>query len=136
MVSTYRGKVLETLNSLSEGVQLIGSPVVSKVVTIPNGGSLSAAINLGANLAVIYMPDAWTPAVMTFMISADEGVTWHDFRDENDNEYTMTVRAGAAHKVPQLADWLGNRWVKFRSGTSAAPVNQAADRTLTLQLVP
>jgi hypothetical protein len=50
-------------------------------------------------------------------------------------EYTVTV-GGAARsiKVP-FDDLLGVRYLKVRSGTSGVPVNQTADRAITLVAV-
>lgn len=99
--------------------------------TIASGASLSAAVDLGAGRAVrIVAPTAWTAAVLTFQTSWD-GTTFSDLYDEVGVEVSYTPVAGKAMRLP-FADWLGIRHVKIRSGTSAAPVAQAADRTLTI----
>jgi hypothetical protein len=120
-------------------VTTVGGPLYVQPVTISNGTSLSAAVDLettagiGARLARIDMPAAWTAANLTFQASTD-GVTYNNLFDSSGGEYTVTAAANAAIIVP-LADFIGIRFLKIRSGTSGTPVNQAADRTLQLVLV-
>ena len=105
------------------------------VATIPAGGSLSGAIDLATQrLAGIAIPAAWSAANLTFQASTD-GATFNDLYDWLGGEYTVQVGGPARHVQLPLADFLGLRHLKIRSGTAAAPVNQAASRTLTLVLV-
>lgn len=98
---------------------------------IANGASLSGAVDLGRNTLVgIVMPAAWTAANLTFQVSAD-GVTYSDLYDNTGTEKSVTAAAGRfIFTVP--ADWVGIRFVKVRSGTAAAAINQGAARTLQL----
>lgn len=105
----------------------------SATATIASGASLSAAIDLGgATLSGIVVPASWTTANLTFQVSLD-GTTWYDLYADG-AEVSVAATAGKMHRV-SIGDWLGWRHVKIRSGTTGAPVNQAADRTLTLATV-
>lgn len=118
-------------------------------VTISSGTALTSALTLdtisgvtetfnamsqklGMRLGGIIMPSAWTAANLTFQVSAD-GISFHDLRDKYDAEVMVSVSANNGY-VLDLADWLTLPYLKIRSGTAAAPVNQAATRTLTLLL--
>jgi hypothetical protein len=85
----------------------------------------------------IITPAAWTAAAITFQASPD-GVTYYDLWF-NDAEYTIasaTVATAAARSIVlDPAVFYGIRYLKLRSGTSAAPVNQGAARTITLATV-
>lgn len=101
-------------------------------VPILNGGSLSAAIDVGQlRAARVQIPALWTTANLTFQTSID-GVTYADLYDGS-LEYTITAAASREILLP-IADFLGIRYLKIRSGTSGTPVNQVADRTLLLGL--
>jgi len=102
-------------------------------VTIPNGAALSAAVNLyGFRLAGIQMPAAWDTAILTLQGSLD-GATFYDVYDSDgnaveldvDDQRFVTVFTGYTAGIPIL---------KLRSGTSASPVNQTADRVIKLLL--
>jgi hypothetical protein len=113
----------------------IGGQVSTLAVVIASGTSLSGAIDLGmARLARIDMPSGWDAASLTFQASPD-GQTCNNLYDSLGVEYAVAAAASRAIIVP-LVDFMGIRWLKIRSGTSGAPVNQTADRTLTLTLVP
>jgi len=100
--------------------------------TIASGTSLSAAVDLsGRHITGILMPAGWTAADLTFSASPD-GVTYGDFYDET-GEYSLTVAAGVFVGL-NIASLMGFRYLKVRSGTSGAPVNQGADRDITLML--
>ncbi|WP_319798332.1 hypothetical protein [Nitrobacter sp.] len=108
---------------------------VSLTVLIANGTSLSAAIDcIKARLAAIYIPSAWTAAGLTFQTSAD-GVTWNNRMDRFLTEYTVGVSGPSVSIQIPLTDFIDVRYLKIRSGTSASPVNQGADRSLTVVLV-
>lgn len=100
--------------------------------TISSGGSLSAAVPLGAaTLVGISMPASWDSAGLTFQVSAD-GTNFQDMQTSS-AELSMTAAAGKYIAVdPTL--WRGVNLLKVRSGTSGSPVNQTADRTITLVL--
>lgn len=103
-------------------------------VQIANGQSLSAAIDLGtARLAYITMPAAWDAADITFQASPDGQVPHSDLYDSTGAEYTVKAAAGRTILI-NLADLMGVRFLKIRSGKSGAVVNQTALRALTLGL--
>jgi len=97
-------------------------------VTIASGTALTDAINAPNGVACIVMPAAWTAANLTFQVSTD-GAAFADLYDATGTEYTVTAAAGRAILLP-LADLLGIRFFRIRSGTAATPVNQAAARSL------
>jgi hypothetical protein len=103
---------------------------------IPAGATgISAALDLNdSRLGVIYVPAGWLAANITFQVSHD-GATFANLYDSTGAEYTVTAAASRAIAVP-LADFLGARYVKLRSGTSGGPVNQTGAPSLVLALVP
>ncbi len=103
-------------------------------ITIANGQSISGAANLGGlRLFGIVMPAAWTAASITFQMSADGGSTWNNVYDQNGNEVTVT--AGSSRFIAlDPATLPAVQWLQARSGTASSPVNQGADRSLTLVL--
>lgn len=113
---------------------------VGKVVaTIANGTALSDAVNLGGHvISAIHMPAAWTAAALTFQASDDGGTTWRDVYDDAGTEVTIASAAVVASRaivnktiLEQLA---GLTTVRLRSGVTATPVNQAAQRAIVLVL--
>jgi hypothetical protein len=113
-------------------LSVAGAPATTATATIANGASLSGAIDLGTSrLLAIQMPAAWTAAALTFEASYD-GVTYAPVYDSAGTEISWTVGASRLVLNAAAAEWLGVRYLKVRSGTSAAPVNQAADRTLKI----
>lgn len=103
---------------------------------ILSGASLSGSIDLiGFLLAGIQMPTGWTAASITFQASVD-GTTFQDVYDTEGNEYTIASAGAAASRFIALdpRDFAGVRFLKIRSGSSAAAVNQGADRTFGLAL--
>jgi hypothetical protein len=112
----------------------VQSPRDTVTALIASGETLSDTLNLGGlRLFGIVMPEAWTSASLTFQASFDGGATWHDLKDSDGNEITVTASAG------DCVVWLPSAFaaipiLKIRSGLSAAPIVQAADRTITLIL--
>lgn len=103
---------------------------------IANGASLSGEIDLqGFSLQAIVMPSAWTAANLTFQASDTSGGTFNNVHDDAGAEVTVTAAASRCIGLDAVARELdGLRYVKVRSGTSGTPVNQGAERTLTLLL--
>jgi len=109
--------------------------ILNVTTTLVSGQSLTPAIDLGiGRLARLVIPAGWTAADVTFQTSYD-GAAWSDLYDASGNVYTVKAAAGRAILLP-LADFLSMGRLKIRSGTPTAPVAQAADRALTLVLVP
>ncbi|MES0207922.1 hypothetical protein NKJ93_02330 [Mesorhizobium sp. M0028] len=105
--------------------------VAKTTALIANGGSLSAAVDLGGlHLVGIVMPAAWTAASMTFSVSVD-GENFADLYAPDGTEYALTVVA-AHHVYLDMGVFAGFNSIKFRSGTGGSAVNQGADRTLTV----
>lgn len=107
--------------------------------TIANGAALSGAINLtkintayDLRLFGIQMPAEWTTANLTFQVSLD-GTTYTNMYLDDGTEYQASVAASSFVVVP-IDKFCGVPFLKIRSGTSGTPVNQAADRFLTLAL--
>lgn len=102
-------------------------------VVIANGASLSDPIRLAGNvLAGVHMPAAWTAASLTFQVSND-GTTWRNLFDAEGTEVEVVATAGVAI-ILDTSSFLPWRHMRIRSGTSALPVNQGADRTIIAEL--
>lgn len=99
--------------------------------TIANASSLSDAIDLNGTTLVGYIiPSAWTAADITIQGSAD-GTNFHDLYNSSGNEIKHVVDADQFITLsPSGMACL--RHIKIRSGTSSTPVNQAAQRVITL----
>lgn len=109
--------------------------------TIPNGAAVSAAVCVRGRLVGIEIPSAWSAAAMTFQASVN-GTTFIDIWDSALTA-TAAERTIASGNIPTAAtrflalslnDWTAVNYLIVRSGTSAAPVNQGADRTIGLVL--
>ena len=99
--------------------------------TIASSASLSGSADLGGTtLSGYIMPAAWTAADLTFQGSVD-GANFSDIYDSFGNEVSHSV-AASRFVALNPADFAGIRYLKIRSGTTGAPVNQAAERIVTL----
>lgn len=108
-----------------------------KTVTIAASGSVTDEIDLGGyRLAAIHMPAAWTAAAITFTAAPTTGGTFTDVHDNAGTEVSITTAASrTVILATDVAENLeGLAYIKLRSGTSATPVAQAAERSLTLVL--
>jgi hypothetical protein len=104
----------------------------TKSAVIANGASLSGVIDLEQlNITGLLIPAAWTAADITFQVSPD-GTTFGDLVDSSGNEVKLSGIAAGKFIGVNLAEASGVRYLKIRSGTSAAAVNQAAERTISL----
>jgi hypothetical protein len=114
---------------------ITGSPSNVQEVTIPAGATgLSNAVELKNQLLAIEMPEEWTGyAVLTFQGSSD-GIAFKDVYD--DYGYEVLVSAPQPNHIvcidAAILKLAALRYIKIRSGTSAAPVDQVTDRTLKL----
>lgn len=95
---------------------------------IPNGQALSDVLDASAHLLSAVAVDGWTAAVMTFSVSTD-GVTFRDLYDDQGIEVSIPVSSNKQFYLDP-SYFAGVGFVRFRSGTSAAPVNQGAERTV------
>ena len=113
----------------------IGLETIS--VTIANGTSLSAAVNLGSGrLRGLALPAAWTAAALSFQVSL-EGPTFVELTDPRPAGVAYATATGMAAAASQYLAidpvlFEGAAVIKIRSGVSGTPVNQGADRILTL----
>lgn len=101
--------------------------------TIANGGSLSPAVDMGGMALVgIQMPAAWTAATITLQTSDDNST----FRNVHNTagEVDLTVSASIQLMLAGLEGL--SRYIKVRSGTTATPVNQGAERVIGLVCRP
>ena len=99
--------------------------------TIPNGGSLSPAVDLrGFSPFAIQMPAAWTTAGLSFEVS-DDGVNFADLYNTS-GEYTLTVAVDRAVALSNPNELSGFKYIKVRSGTTGTPVSQGADRVIKI----
>ena len=112
---------------------------ISKIVTItfPSGTALSSGIDLrspdlfGFAPLIFITPAAWTAARVSAQLSLD-GITWTDIHMlAGEVATTGTVLANQAH-VFDGYPLRGIPFVRFRSGIAATPVNQAAERVVTV----
>lgn len=107
-----------------------------RTAVIANAASLSAEVDLeGFKLIAIEMPAAWTAANLTFQASSVTGGTFANVHDDAGVEVAVTAAASRVIGLDAtLPDLTAIRFLKIRSGTSGVPVNQGAERTLTLIL--
>lgn len=119
-------------------------------VVIANGAALSDAVDLWQQtLGGIIMPSAWTAAGLSFQGHDGQGINeagggageppagssgWKDIYDADGTE--LVALAAASRFITIAPDaFRPVRWLRVRSGTSAAAVNQGAARTLGLVLL-
>lgn len=122
---------------------------------ITSGTALSSIIDCGGGYTVtaIEIPATWTTADLTIQAATHTGkttpatfgqspqdqlegvLTFRDLYDTAGTEFKITLGV-TGNKIVYIADGLldGIQFLKIRSGTSAAPVNQAGDRTLRVVL--
>lgn len=100
--------------------------------TISNGASLSEEINLTEfRLVGIQLPASISSATaLTFQAGGVSG-SLNDMYTSTGSELSYTV-AASRFVVVDPADFAGAAFLKIRTGTSASPTSQGADRTLTL----
>lgn len=105
--------------------------ITPTIATIANGASLSGAVNLGGEALIrLQMPAAWTAAKITFQVS-DDDVTYRNIVKEDGSEYELTV-AASTEIILIWTNFIGVKYMKIRSGTAAAAVNQGASRDIGL----
>lgn len=102
-------------------------------IAIASGTALSPAFFIGAKLPVaLTMPAAWDAADITFQVSDDGGATWTELLDDSGTAITISAPAAGKRLNISPGDFASAAFYKLRSGTAAIPVNQTADRTLSL----
>jgi len=103
------------------------SPKTGRVV-IPAGQSESSMLQLETETIVgIYMPPAWDAADLAFANSPD-GV---NFSDMHEFGSLITVQAdGGQYVALDFPKFVGVSFLKLKSQSGGAPVNQSAERVL------
>lgn len=104
---------------------------IEKSAVISSGQSVSTTVFLGnGTLVGLIVPSSWTAANITIQASLNN-TTFYDVHFDNGTEYQLS--AAASRWITMLPHEVsGILYLRLRSGTSGAPVNQAADRTITL----
>lgn len=104
-------------------------------VTIANGQSLSGAFSTqGRRLLAIEMPTSWTAAGLYIQGAFRESGPYFPISDQGGTEIAITAAASKILVLSTTASLVRLPWLRIGSGTSAAPVNQGAARTLTALL--
>jgi hypothetical protein len=105
--------------------------------TIAAGQFLSNAVELATNFVVgIIMPDNWTPARVTILVSV-EGLNYYELHNfsagesTSASEFKFNVTPNAMIAVDPNT-MLMAKYVKLRSGTTDEPVAQEEARTFTI----
>lgn len=100
--------------------------------TIVSGQSLTEDIDLTTlRLIGIIIPSAWTTANLTFQVSHN-GSNYYNFYNDIGGEVTISVSGPNTWICFDPSLFSGIRFLRIRSGTGAGPVNQGANRLLTL----
>jgi hypothetical protein len=112
--------------------------MATKTVTVTSGTSLSGSMQVWdtsaahpEGLVALIMPAAWTTAAITFQASAD-GTNFFNLFNTSGVEVTIAAPLASQFIPLDPADIISANYLKIRSGTSGAPVNQGADRIVTL----
>lgn len=105
---------------------------------ITSGTAITGPIDLrGSILIGIQFPAAWTAADLSIaMCDTETGTYGEVFTDPGTGVGTVGAWDAAAGQVTLIQQMIANCFIKIRSGPSGVPVNQGADRTLTLHTVP
>ena len=109
--------------------------IYNKTVTIADTTSLSDAADLGdETLCGVIVPSTWSTAAISFLAATTLTGTYYPLYSASGAEVvTGSITGGTAVWVAlDPADFAGVRYLKVRSGTSAAAVNQSGGDTLTL----
>jgi hypothetical protein len=108
------------------------SEFVTDTVTIPSIGSIMAAGILMRPFVLqrIQMPAAWTAAGLTFQVSVDNSTYVDLYIGGSETSFNADVDRGIGIDMDDALKM--GPYLKIRSGTAGTPVNQAAERTLTL----
>jgi len=108
---------------------------IKLVATILSGAALSDEIIApnGYHLAGLLMPaaGAWTAAGVTFQVTNVPAGTYDNLFNTS-GEVAFASDAVAKFLTCSQLDFRGVQVFKVRSGTAATPVNQGADRTISL----
>ncbi len=96
--------------------------------TIANGQSLSDAVDVGSGRVLGFNLPTLTAAVLTFQ-GSDDGVTFANLKDAAGVEVQVSSSTGGIF-VTAPAALQAVVFLKIRTGTAGAPVNQGAQRVI------
>lgn len=102
---------------------------------ILNGAALGSSVPLGGQAIVgLFLDAQWDPNIITFQASYDN-INWFNvFLDDANTELQIpaaTALASRALCYNSVLDKLAPfAWIRPRSGTSGAPVNQSGNTTI------
>jgi len=101
--------------------------------TIANTASVSDGLYLEGRIPVaLGLPAAWTAAGITFQVSLDRMASWLDLYGLDGLEVTIATPAVDCCYALAAEQFLGATHLRIRSGDSAGPIAQGAERILTL----
>jgi len=101
---------------------------------ILSGTSLSDGLSFGLlRMGALLIPSSWTTANLTFQSSMDMN-TWGNVYDGAGNEYTVNITTPGQYLILDPSAFSMMAFLKIRSGTSSAPVNQSGTRTILVSL--
>lgn len=102
-------------------------------VTIAGSASLSGAVDLGPfTLCGLLLASTWDTNVISFAASTTLGGTYVPILSASGAEVATGSIAASKWIALDPADFAGIRFLKIRSGTSSAAVNQGDDTIVTL----
>lgn len=102
--------------------------------TIDTNTSVSDSLDLGDSRIIGFMfPSAWTAASVTFLTWNPVLSGWGTIEENDGNELTYVV-TDSVYVIADPTHFAGVRYLKIRSGTSTAPVNQGDDRSIAAVL--
>jgi hypothetical protein len=104
-----------------------------KIATFKAGSALSEEVDLHfTRVFGITVSDGWDTAVITLQVRRNDDSVWHDLYHDDGTEYSINVSGGRHVNIRWPGSLFGLRYIRLRSGTSAAPVTQTAERKLNL----
>ncbi|KKM64769.1 hypothetical protein LCGC14_1498010 [marine sediment metagenome] len=107
--------------------------IIERTVTILDGQSLSEEITIEDAVLVSIQPDsAWNTAAISFQARTTDNALG-DIKFEG-SELTANAIAAEEYVTFTPGKFAGVQFLKVRSGTSAAAVNQTGDSVITLIL--
>jgi hypothetical protein len=111
---------------------------VANRAVILNATAITGPIDLrGSILNAIQIPAVWTAAALSIQMCDTETGTYGEvFTDPGTGVGTVLALSAAAGQITMVAQMIANCFIKIRSGPSGVPVNQGADRALTLFTLP
>ncbi len=106
--------------------------------TITAGQSLSSAVAVpeGHVVSGVKIPAAWTAASVTFQGGVDSTALGDLYNTAGEVTFLSGGDAAGKYLVCSPLDFGGVRFLKVRSGTSGAAVNQVANRSIDVSFRP